>query len=535
MCMKPFIPHAVLPFLLIISAYASDPIGQVTLPYQQFVDLTAKLEQEKAPAPPIAAVLTQANYLIEISDGKALVKVDWLAENHSNQWQSIAVAPSSLAIEPIGEAILAAQDEELCLLMPNQGQHRASARFPAPSGLGFAAKFPVLPATFMSISIRDQEQKSSYEIDGATSLRDASGQIKYLLPFTTREVILRKTDLDTAEKKPTVWNLSSSALVSYEAGWLKYEILISATPESGDGTELQLGFANAPQRIEITSEDLLEHEKNKTGVLMRWASRQKGERNILLRYRTQINSEESRWNLLMPKSDVGSTIVLAIPQGVEVSGQGWQQNPNLAHFPLWLREKAKDQKMILHHSEPSELTVKWLPRVETASVTIREAKISTRIVADGSQLTQANYYLEHTANGSVRWILPKDMSLLEASVNGMRSNPIDREGTLEFELPCPNANKPVLVAFSYTGTSKALDRVAGGLVLETPSTELFAHQIDWGITLPDGTKFDALESNAESAPAPPNSSSSSAWLRRLLTRGEPLRAEIFYRTSNSEN
>jgi hypothetical protein len=106
---------------------------------------------------------------------------------------------------------------------------------------------------------------------------------------------------------------------------------------------------------------------------------------------------------------------------------------------------------------------------------------------------------------------------------------------LEFELPAPAERRPTTVAFSYTGSGKALDRVAGGLVVETPSTPLFAHRIDWDIVLPDGTRLDAVESNAEAAAAPANSTPGSAWLRRMLTRGEPLRAEVFYRSNNSEN
>jgi hypothetical protein len=106
---------------------------------------------------------------------------------------------------------------------------------------------------------------------------------------------------------------------------------------------------------------------------------------------------------------------------------------------------------------------------------------------------------------------------------------------LEFDLPNPAEGRSTIVAFSYTGSGKALDRVAGGLLVETPSTPLFAHSINWNIVLPDGTRLEAVESNAEAASAPANSPPGSAWLRRMLTRGEPLRAEVFYQSKNSDN
>ncbi len=535
--MKPFIPRRILPlFVCVVTQLeASPPDGQVTLPYQQFIELTEKPETAPDISPLVAAVLARADYFIDIRNGQATVTVEWMAENFSDQWEWVAVAPLDLAIEPVGESTLVAHDEAIRLLMPEAGTHRASARFPAPSGLGIAARFPILPATFNSIKIQSDGKASAYQVDGATVLKDENGEVRHLLAATAHEVIIRKSETDEGEKAPSTWSVSASAWVQYDAGWLDHEVHLSATPASGDGVNMQLAFPNAPSRIEVMSDGLLEYEKNDAGVLLRWSNRDAIERAITLRYRTQITGDDSQWTVILPETDAGSAVVMAIPQGAEISGEGWIQDPNPSRLPAWLRTQAEGQKVVMSSGKPQQVLVKWLPRVDTASMTINDATISTRVVADGSQLTTTAYQITHAGGGSARWSLPEGMTLLDAAVAGARVNPIDREGALEFDLPKPESGHPTTVAFSYTGSGKPLDRVAGGLVLETPSTPLFAHSINWSIVLPDGTRLDAVESNAEAASAPANALPGSAWLRRMLTRGEPLRAEIFYQSKNSDN
>jgi hypothetical protein len=280
---------------------------------------------------------------------------------------------------------------------------------------------------------------------------------------------------------------------------------------------------------------LLEYERNEAGLLLRWGKREVGERVIVLSYRTQITGDDTKWIPKIPEVDGGASVIVGVPKGAEIMGEGWIQDPNPSRLPAWLRSAAEEQKMVMLAGKVQEVAVKWLPRVDTATMTIQDAVISTRVVADGSQHTTATYKISHVSSGSPRWSLPKEMGLLGATVAGQRINPIDRDGMLEFELPKPSGSEPTLVVFSYTGSGKALDKVGGGLELETPSSPLFAHSIHWSIALPDGTRLDAVESNAETTSAPANAPAASAWLKRMLTRGEPLKAELHYRSSNSEN
>jgi hypothetical protein len=535
--MKLFMPYRILPMIFCVATQleASPPDGQVTLPYQQFIELTRKPEIEPDVRPPVDAVLARADYLIDIRNGQTVVTVEWLAENFSDTWAWVAVAPLDLAIEPEGESTLVAHDGAIRLLMSETGSHRASARFSAPSGLGIAARFPILPATFNSIKISSDGKSADYQIDGATLLKDANGEIRYLLPANAHDVIIRKSESDDGVKVPTTWSVFAAAWVKYDAGWLDHEVRLSAIPTGGDGVNMQVTFPNSPSRIEVKSDGLLEFEKNDSGLLFRWNNRDAGERTITLRYRTQIAGDDTQWSVKIPEAEAGSTVVIAIPQGAEIAGDGWIQEPNPSRVPAWLRTQSQGQKIVMYSGKPPQVVVKWLPRFDTASMTINEAKISTRVVADGSQLTTTTYQITHAGGGSARWSLPTGMTLLGSAVAGVRVNPIDRDGALEFHLPMPAEGRPTTVAFSYTGSGKPLDRVAGGLVVETPSTPLFAHRIDWNIVLPDGTRLDAVESNAETAAAPANSTPGSAWLRRMFTRGEPLRAEVFYRSNNSDN
>jgi len=525
--------------LAIIAPFATafaDPDGQITLPYSQFARLTAQPEPTTPPQPPVKSALTRADYHITIGDnGRALVRVDWQAENFSDVWAWVAVAPLDLAIEPDAQSTLVSNQGEIRLMMETPGIHRASATFPAASSFGVAAKFPVVPATFTSIRIEGPAPASSWRIDGASTIIDADGQVRHLLPATANEVVVRREEAQADPQKPETWNITAEAWVEYDAGWLDHEVRLVATPADKGGSVMRLDFPDMPSRIELTSDGLAFHEQTHDGFLLQWESRSAHERVITLRYRIQAPGDQTQWLPRIPKSAT-STIVLAIPQGAEIAGDGWLPDPPPARMPAWLREKARSQAILLQSGELAAANVKWLPRVETDAMTIGEATISTRVVADGSQLTTASYQITHTATGSARWSLPENMTLLEARISGQRATPIDRGDALEFALPVPAGNgRPTVIEFSYTGTGQALDRVAGGLVVESPSTPLFAHRIDWTIVLPDGTRLDAVESNAEAAPVPASAPPGAAFLRRLLTRGEPLRAEVFYRSLNSEN
>jgi len=512
-----------------------DADGQITLPYAQFARLTAQPVPEAKPEPPVKSALTRADYLITIGDDSPpIVDVEWRAENFSDTWAWVAVAPLGLAIEPDADSTLIANQGEIRLMMPTPGIHRAAASFPAATSLGVAARFPIVPATFNSIEIRGVGPSDNWRIDGASTMIDADGMVRHLLPATVHEIVVRKAEAQPDPQKPETWTATAEAWVAYDAGWLDHEVRLTAIPADRGGSAIRIVFPEMPSRIVVASDGLAEHEKTADGLLLQWETRNADERTITLRYRTQVAGDHTQWLPRLPLT-IGSTVVLAIPQGAEISGPGWLPDPAPARLPAWLREKSHAQPVLLHSGDPAPASVKWLPRVETDAMTVAEASISTRVVADGSQLTTAVYQISHTGPGTARWSLPENMTLLNASVSGQRATPVDRGDALEFALPAPATNnQPTVLEFSYTGTGAALDRVAGGLVVESPSTPLFAHRINWNIVLPDGTRLDAVESNAEAAPAPANAPPGAAFLRRLLTRGEPLRAEVFYRSLHSE-
>ena len=509
--------------------------GQITLPYAQFARLTTQPAPEHAPQPPVKSALTRADYLITIGDdGQVRVDVEWRAENFSDTWAWVAVAPLDLAIEPDGDSTLVANQGEIRLMMATPGIHHAAATFPATTSLGVAARFPVVPATFTRIRVNGVGPAATWRIDGASTLIDADGRARHLLPATVTEIVVRQMDTRPDTQEPDTWNVTAEAWVAYNAGWLDHEVRLAATPAGSSGSAMRLVFPEMPSRIDVAGDGLTEHEQTAGGLLLQWETRAAHERTITLRYRTQVTGDHTEWHPRLPET-TGSTVVLAIPQGAEISGDGWIANPPAARLPAWLREKSHAQPVLLHSGDPVPANVKWLPRVETDAMTVADASIATRVVADGSQLTTAVYQIAHAGPGAARWSLPENMTLLNATVSGQRTTPIDRGDALEFALPAPaNDDHPTVVEFSYTGTGPALDRVAGGLVVESPSTPLFAHRINWNIALPDGNRLDAVESNAETAPAPANAPPSAAFLRRLLTRGEPLRAEVFYRSLNSE-
>lgn len=506
--------------------------GQVTLPYASFRALLDQASPVVEPqAPPVAAAFVEAGYEIDLRGSSPRVTASWTAENFSGAWEWVAVAPAGLAVRPDEGATLVADGKHLRMLLPEKGRSTVKARFAAGSSGPVAARFQVVPSASNHLLLKHDGAATDFVIDGAEPLPGEAGEIRYLLPATVTEVIVRRAEKD--DDRPARWEISSEAWVGFESGWLEHEVVLHANLIEGSGRELQLQFPNGPMRIHAEGPGLSEF-RMQDGLTLRWDASAPREREVHLQYRLPVAENAADWTPRIPfaKEDAGhSLIVIHVPSGAIAEGPGWDLHPQPGQLPAWIRERPGQNPVAVHRNNPSpSVGIRWLPRVETATMTIPQAKLITRVVADGSQLTEAVYQIELANSGSARWTLPEGMQLLESAVNGTRVRPVSREGALEFDLPAPSGQKPVEVRFSYTGSGKPLDRVAGGLLLQSPSTPLFAHRIDWGIGLPDGVRLEAVESNAEAVPAPEPGHQASTWLRRSLTRDSALRAELFYRT-----
>ena len=90
------------------------------------------------------------------------------------------------------------------------------------------------------------------------------------------------------------------------------------------------------------------------------------------------------------------------------------------------------------------------------------------------------------------------------------------------------------MTFSYAARLPALDPVSGSFSLELPRTELFIHDLDWILTLPELYESTGLEGNVRVAHSsrtgadPGRDADQVLRLKKELVQGESPRIEVHY-------
>jgi len=172
------------------------------------------------------------------------------------------------------------------------------------------------------------------------------------------------------------------------------------------------------------------------------------------------------------------------------------------------------------------IDVKWLPLVATSTAVIETEQSKMRVVSDGALLSENTYVLRHQGPLVWRLSLPTGSQLLTCSVNGQRTNPVDRgDNILEFQVTASDAKSTAEIKLSYTAKKPPFQPLSGKLEVELPKTDLLIHKIEWELQIPGGYDVTATEGNTEAAPG---SSREVIQMRKELCKDEQPSARIYY-------
>lgn len=116
---------------------------------------------------------------------------------------------------------------------------------------------------------------------------------------------------------------------------------------------------------------------------------------------------------------------------------------------------------------------------------MEDASFSTRIVRDGSLISEQSYNIRTRA--ALVWSvqLPEKSELLSFAVDDHRTNPIDRgNGVLEIPIASGPEGKTTRITLTYTSRTSSFQPVSGRLKVELPKTPLLINSLEWDLAIP---------------------------------------------------
>lgn len=528
----------------------------VTVPYSELKRLlqmgaardTLKALDTTKP-PPVPGGLMAAMLRLDCTDGKAVLEAEFRVENFSGQWESIPLMGAGLAVasmEPADARVLATNGQ-LCLVTNTLGSSTVKLRFVeqslATSAEQSLLELDTLPCAVSTLEIRSLPSGRAAAVSSGEGPLPGSQEGTFALPAKggSLTVMLREPEKIAAEMAPptpSVWTLQNEVAVRREDGLLRYTAHGFLSAQSGSGLDAVLMMPAAIRQLKVESEDLEEWEveRSEAGVPMlrlKWKSRGTLEREIEVSYGVPQPPLDEAWKLAAPaleKADqTRSLFIVAVPPVTQMTGESLKPVAGKAGLSKWVADTLTGETLAAVEAPFSTtVQVKPLPQVATAEGTIKLARFDTRIVADGSTITEAKFEIEHEGTPSFVIELPADSSLLKCALNGQSTKPISGEDKkLEFPLPAVDdkGGKAELLV-SFTSSRGKLDPVSGKISLELPLTPWFIHSVEWGLMLPDGYRISAVDGNIEYGAA--SKGEHEVALRKSLCRGEAPKADLFY-------
>lgn len=537
---------------------ASSPFDSVpaTLPY---AELKRLLQDEAAretlsavgrgKPPPVASGLMESVFRLDCTGGKASMHAEFRAENFSGEWESIPLMGAGLAVAGIDppNARVLARDGQLCLITKEAGPVSVTLRFVerdiSTISTGAAIELESLPSAVSTLQIaglpdgraataRSGKESLPGDAQGVFALPAQGGRIGVWLEDSA------KVAAALAPPAPSEWSLQNEAAVHREDGSLRYTVRCHLSALDGSGVSATLTLPAAARETKVGGEDLAgwRADRAEAGVqqiTLEWNVRGVLDREITLSYTMPQPPLDNEWQLAAPSvakpERTRSLFVVAIPALWSISGQEVQNLSNAGGLSRWLGEAlAGSPFAVIEGAANATVLVKPLPQVPTADGTVQLAHYRTRIVADGSSITEAKIELEHEGASRFAIDLPADSALLICSINGQSIKPIaGADRRLEFPLP-PGDGKAVKteIAFSFTAAKGRLDDVSGKVSADLPLTPWFIHAVDWMLTLPDTYRISAVDGNVEYGGAA--KAEHEIVLTKRLCRGETPAASLFY-------
>ncbi|MFN0125961.1 MAG: hypothetical protein ACKV19_04665 [Verrucomicrobiales bacterium] len=499
--------------------------------------------------PPVAGGLIASMFRLDCAGGKAAVEAEFRVENFSGEWEGIPLMGAGLAvagIEPPNARVLA-RDGQLCLITKEPGPVTVTLRFVqrdiAVASTGPVLELESLPSAVSTLQITGVPEDRAATVRGGKDAFPGDAQGIFALPANGGRVGVwledsAKVAAEMVPPTPSEWSLQNEIAVRRDDGSLRYTVRCHLSAADGSGLTATLALPAGARQTKAEGEDLAtwRTERAEGGaqqVALEWKGRGVLEREVIFSYTMPQPPLDSEWKLAAPAvanpDRTRSLFVIAVPPLWSVSGQGLRHLSQGSGLSRWLGEALAGSPLaVIEATTNATVMVNPLPQVTTADGTVQRAQYHTRIVADGSSITEAKIELEHEGASRFAIDLPADGSLLICSINGQTSKPIAGEGRrLEFPLP-PGEGKAAKteIALSFTAAKGKLDDVSGQVGADLPLTPWFIHAVEWTLTLPDTYRISAVDGNVEYGGAA--KAEHEVVLTKRLCRGEAPTASLFY-------
>lgn len=540
--------------------------AEVRIPYLELRKLWESAQassKPKEPEPPPSGVLLSAQFKADLADAKVALEAEFKAESFTGKWERIRLMGAGLAVESVepADTRLVVDGDDLCVLAKDIGPLAVKVRF-VHAALPLASDAPFLklttaPSAVAFLGVASLPENRLVKTKDGILPADAAKGCFLALPAKGGEVMLSLTDAALMPKaeppppplQPSTWSLQNEVLVVEGESELLHVSRVHAIALNGSALEATLLLPGNARAVKVTGEDLADTRQSRnadglTELRLRWHTRDVMDRELDISYSLQQLPLAEAWELRAPslpqEDKVKSLFIFALPAGVEFKAPNLQGPVPAAKLPRWIADKTKAPEFgTVAGASSVALQSRLLPRLETAVATITKSEYTTKLVADGSVLTEAALEIEH--DDSLRWsfTLPEKCDLLKCAVDGAPLKPISREnGVMEIPLDHRTGPKTVTsrVVFSFTSAKGKLNAVEGEVALELPLTPLFIQELNWSLQIPDTYEATGVEGNVEFA-ASSGSTTESAGVIRLtkkLCRNERPQAQLFYRKCGIE-
>lgn len=551
---------ALLPFSFLNAAdEISSPLGQaeVRLPYTELKKLwdaaQPVVKPDESPVPP-AGVLLAARYNLDLLSGNLVMTAEFKVESFAGNWEKIPLmgaGPAVASVEPENTRLIL-ENDYLCLMVKESGPVTINVRFnelPLPvSDTTPLLNLLAAPGAVGSLQVKGLPRERLLKMKDGQPLTRQDGVASIALPSKGGEVTLYLTDARLEKKvepppplRESEWTLQNEVLAYEGDGELCYRIKSHAMALNGSAVEMTVLLPTNARSIKLeAAEDLSDWkmERNSDGLSelrLRWTTRDIMERSFRLSYAMQKLPLESEWELKAPAlagdDKTRSLFMFPLSAGVEVKADNLQGPVPLTKLSKWVaEEKIGVEFGTVAGASSVKVQNRLLPRLETAVATITKSQYTTRLVSDGSTLTEAVIEVEH--DDKIRWAfsLPEKCELLKCAVNAASIQPIAREnGSLEIPLAHTGGKSTrSQVTFSYTSATGKLDAVEGSASLELPQTPLFISELLWSVEVPPSYEVSAVEGNVELTSGASTTNPHAVSLIKKLYRNERPQAQLFY-------
>jgi hypothetical protein len=289
----------------------------------------------------------------------------------------------------------------------------------------------------------------------------------------------------------------------FRDGEFRYNARLFLRAAKGSGLDATLQLPANAQVDDVSGDDLGSWRSQRSSdgsrrlISVRWKTTDKLDRKLMMRYTMPQSPLATEWLLTAPQAEEKGHAAFAMePQeGLEFAHPALQMVP-AARVLAWMRADATTSELLVVEGDAAiTLAAKALPRVEAAKATIQRQQATTRLVADGSVLHELRYEFSHRGPLAWRFVLPEGATLLGCRVNDADARPVQRgERQLEFALPAKgDGTTTSTVTLTWHLKGKAWDKLSGQLSLDLPKTDLFIHELQWKVEMPDGYDVTATE------------------------------------------